>query len=79
MREKCLCLDQTLYHRKKEMPPIYNYRCNYCSREWEEVLEEKDKLAPTKVMQPIECDIFIAPHAGMAKCDIELVEEEPDI
>ncbi len=48
------------------MPPIYNYRCNYCSREWEEVLEEKDKLAPTKVMQPIECDI-------------ELVEEESDI
>jgi len=29
-------------------------------------------------MQPEECDIFIAPHAGIAKCDVELVEE-PDI
>ena len=56
------------------MAPIYNYKCNYCSREWEEVLPEEQKLAPTKVMQPEECDIFVAPHAGLAKCDVELVE-----
>ena len=31
-----------------------------------------------QVVKPVECDIFIAPHAGMAKCDVELVEE-PDI
>ncbi len=55
------------------MAPIYNYKCNYCSREWEEVLPEEQKLAPTKVMQPEECDIFVAPHAGLAKCDVELV------
>ena len=55
------------------MAPIYNYKCNYCSREWEEVLPEEQKLAPTKVMQPEECDIFIAPHSGLAKCDVELV------
>ena len=56
------------------MAPIYNYKCNYCSSEWEEVLPEEQKLAPTKVMQPEECDIFIAPHSGLAKCDVELVE-----
>ena len=55
------------------MAPIYNYKCNYCSSEWEEVLPEEQKLAPTKVMQPEECDIFIAPHSGLAKCDVELV------
>lgn len=53
----------------------YNYRCNYCNKEWKEVLPEEQKLAPTKVLQPIECDIFVAPHAGLAKCDIELIEE----
>ncbi len=55
------------------MAPIYNYKCNYCSSEWEEVLPEEQKLTPTKVMQPEECDIFVAPHAGLAKCDVELV------
>ena len=60
------------------MAPIYNYKCNYCSREWEEVLPEEQKLAPTKVMQPEECDIFVAPHAGLAKCDVELVEIPTD-
>ena len=58
--------------------PMYNYKCNYCSREWQEVVDEADKYKPTRVMQPEECDIFVAPHAGLAKCDVELIEE-PDI
>ena len=55
------------------MAPLYKYKCNYCSSEWEKVLPEEQKLTPTKVMQPEECDIFVAPHAGIAKCDVELV------
>jgi hypothetical protein len=29
-------------------------------------------------MQPEECDIFVAPHAGLAKCDVELIKEHND-
>jgi|TARA_Y100000310_G_scaffold47190_1_gene43817 hypothetical protein len=56
--------------------PVYNYRCNYCTREWQELLSEENKLDPTKVTQPEQCDIFIAPHAGVAQCDVELIEDD---
>ena len=59
------------------MSPTYNYRCNYCNKEWEEeVLIEEHKLHPTQVLQPVECDIFVAPHAGVAKCDVVLLQLE---
>ena len=42
------------------MPPIYNYRCNYCSREWEEVLEEKvSKTYTATVQEDAEGNAFI--------------------
>ena len=44
--------------------PVYTYKCNHCSREWQELLPEEDKLGPTRMTQPEGCDVFVAPHAG---------------
>ena len=55
--------------------PVYTYKCNHCSREWQELLPEEDKLGPTRMTQPEGCDVFVAPHAGSPDCDVELVED----
>ena len=52
----------------------YKYRCKRCGVEWEEKLTEEKKLDPTKGMQPEQCDVYIAPHSGVAECDVELIE-----
>ena len=52
--------------------PLYHYKCYYCRKEWEEELPEKQKLEPTAITQPLECDIFIAPHSGIAQCNVKL-------
>ena len=54
--------------------PLYDYKCNKCGLEFQESLLEKDKLKPTQYFQPNECDVYIAPHAGIAECDVELKE-----
>lgn len=56
--------------------PLYHYKCYYCRKEWEEELPEKQKLEPTAITQPLECDIFIAPHSGIAQCNVKLIEKE---
>ena len=54
--------------------PLYDYKCSKCGLEFQESLQEEDKLKPTQYFQPNECDVYIAPHAGIAECDVELKE-----
>ena len=52
---------------------LYSYRCKKCGLEFEEWMEEENKLDPCKMFQPEQCDVYVAPHYGVAECDVELV------
>jgi predicted nucleic acid-binding Zn ribbon protein len=54
--------------------PLYDYKCNKCGLEFQENLSEEDKLNPTRIFQHENCDVYVAPHAGVAECKVELVE-----
>ena len=55
------------------MKNTYSYRCNKCGLEFEETLSEENKLEPCKQLQPEQCDVYVAPHFGVAECDVVLV------
>ena len=52
---------------------LYSYKCKKCSLEFEEWIEEENKLDPCNRFQAKDCDVYVAPHYGVAECDIELV------
>ena len=52
---------------------LYSYKCKKCGLEFEEWMEEENKLDPCKMFQPEQCDVYVAPHYGVAECDVELV------
>jgi predicted nucleic acid-binding Zn ribbon protein len=54
--------------------PLYDYKCNKCGLEFQENLSKEDKLKPTRYFQQEKCDVYVAPHAGVAECDVELKE-----
>ena len=55
---------------------LYEYRCKKCGLEFDEYLSEEDKLKPTNYFQPEQCDVYVAPHSGIAECDIEIITYE---
>ena len=55
------------------MKNTYSYRCNKCGLEFEETLPEENKLEPCNQLQPEQCDVYVAPHSGVAECDVVLV------
>ena len=54
--------------------PLYDYKCNKCGLEFQENLSEEHKLNPTRIFQHENCDVYVAPHAGVAECNVELKE-----
>ncbi len=52
---------------------LYSYKCKKCGLEFEEWMEEENKLDPCNRFQALDCDVYVAPHYGVAECDIELV------
>ncbi len=52
---------------------LYSYKCKKCGLEFEEWMEEEHNLAPFNSFQAKDCDVYVAPHYGVAECDIELV------
>ena len=52
---------------------LYSYKCNKCRLEFEEWIEEENKLDPCNRFQEIDCDVYVAPHAGRPECDVVLV------
>ena len=52
---------------------VYSYQCNKCGVRFHEELLENEKHVPTNIQPSQFCDIYIAPHYGVAECEVELV------
>ena len=52
---------------------VYSYQCKKCGVQFHEELLENEKHVPTNIQPSQFCDIYIAPHYGVAECEVELV------
>ena len=58
--------------------PTYEYECNKCGLVFEEFLPIDRREEPLDHPQPHpECDVYIAPHAGVAECEIKMKVTAP--
>ena len=52
--------------------PYYDYECKKCGLEFEEFHKMDDREEPCKLIPHPKCDVYIAPHAGVAECEIKM-------
>ena len=52
--------------------PYYDYECKKCGLEFEEFHKIDDREEPCKLVPHPKCDVYIAPHAGVAECEIKM-------
>ena len=52
---------------------VYSYQCKKCGVKFHEELQENEKHAPTQMQPSPYCDVYIAPHHGVAECEVKLV------
>ena len=50
---------------------LYLYQCKKCGLEFEEFLSKDRKEEPCNLYPHPKCDVYIAPHYGVAECEVE--------